>query len=103
MGAVFTGDALLIDGCGRTDFQQGSAQTLYESIHTQLFSLPPSTLVMPGHDYKGRSFSTIGTERQVNPRLTQTKVDFVSLMANLDLPHPKKMDVAVPANMVCGV
>jgi len=103
MGAVFTGDALLIDGCGRTDFQQGSAQTLYESIHTQLFSLPPSTLVMPGHDYKGRSFSTIGTERQVNPRLTQTKADFVSLMANLGLPHPKKMDVAVPANMVCGV
>ena len=59
--------------------------------------------MLPGHDYKGRSFSTIGTERQVNPRLTQTKADFVSLMANLGLPHPKKMDVAVPANMVCGV
>jgi len=103
MGAAFTGDALLIGGCGRTDFQQGSAQTLYESIHTQLFTLPPSTLVLPGHDYKGRSFSTIGTEREANPRLSKTKEDFVALMAKLGLPYPKKMEVAVPANMACGV
>ena len=66
-------------------------------------SLPPSTLVLPGHDYKGRSFSTIGAERTGNPRLTKTKEAFVTLMAELGLPHPKKMDVAVPANMMCGV
>ncbi len=75
-------------------------------MHTRLprpRSLPPSTLVLPGHDYKGRSFSTIGAERKRNPRLTQTKEAFVTLMAELGLPRPKKMDVAVPANMVCGV
>ena len=104
MGAAFTGDALLIGGCGRTDFQQGDAEALYESIHQRLFTLPPSTLVLPGHDYKGRSFSTISTERTTNPRLAHTtKEEFAALMAKLGLPHPKKMDIAVPANMMCGV
>ena len=102
-GLVFTGDAMLIGGCGRTDFQQGDARVLYESNHTQLFTLPPSTLVLPAHDYKGRSFSTIGAERATNPRLTKSKDEFVSIMASLGLPYPKKMDIAVPANMVCGV
>jgi len=102
-GLVFTGDAMLIGGCGRTDFQQGDARVLYESNHTQLFALPPSTLVLPAHDYKGRSFSTIGSERATNPRLTKSKDEFVSIMVNLGLPYPKKMDIAVPANMVCGV
>jgi len=104
MGTAFTGDALLIGGCGRTDFQQGDAQVLYDSIHHQLFTLPPATLVLPGHDYKGRSFSTIAAERDTNPRLAKkTKEEFVTIMAQLDLPYPKKMDTAVPANMVCGV
>ena len=102
---VLTGDTLLIQGCGRTDFQGGSAETLYESVHTQLFSLPASTIVYPAHDYKGRLSSTIGDEVENNPRLgkTKTKDEFVDIMANLNLAYPKKIDVAVPANMRCGV
>jgi sulfur dioxygenase len=102
---VLTGDALLIQGCGRTDFQGGSAATLYESVHTQLFTLPPSTIVYPAHDYKGRKCSTIGSEIDANPRLgkDKTKDEFVDIMANLNLAYPKKIDVAVPANMRCGV
>lgn len=102
IGAVFTGDALFIGGCGRTDFQEGSAATLYDSVHTQLFSLPDSTLVLPAHDYKGRCFSTVAAEKTTNPRLTQTKSAFIDTMANLNLSHPKKLDVAVPANLKCG-
>lgn len=103
MKVVFTGDVLLIGGCGRTDFQGGSAETLYESVHTRLFTLPNTTLVYPAHDYKGRRYTTIGSEKTTNPRLTKSKSEFIELMANLNLPYPKKIDVAVPANMVCGI
>ncbi|MEO9278651.1 MBL fold metallo-hydrolase [Acinetobacter sp. WA-87] len=101
---VFTGDALLIDGCGRTDFQQGNAGTLYDSIHKQLFSLPDDTIVYPGHDYKGRLSSTIGNERLNNSRLGQnrSREDFIELMNNLNLPYPKQIDKALPANQACG-
>jgi sulfur dioxygenase len=100
---IFTGDALLIRGCGRTDFQQGSASTLYDSIHSKIFSLDGETFVYPGHDYKGRNVSTVDEERRYNPRLTQSKADFIKTMAELKLPYPKKIDSAVPANMVCGI
>ena len=101
---VFTGDALLIGGCGRTDFQEGSADRLYDSIHTQLFSLPDETLVFPGHDYKGRTVSTIGEERATNARLGngRSREDFVALMNGLNLPYPRFIDRAVPANRQCG-
>lgn len=101
---VFTGDALLIDGCGRTDFQEGSAETLYDSIHQQIFTLADETIVYPGHDYKGRLSSTVGHERLHNARLGKgkSKQDFVQIMTNLDLPYPKKIDIALPANKACG-
>lgn len=99
---AFTGDALLIRGCGRTDFQGGSSYQLYESVHSQIFSLPKDTLVYPAHDYKGFTVSTVGEEIQYNPRLTKDKETFKEIMENLKLPYPKMMDVAVPANMVCG-
>ncbi|TXJ06715.1 MAG: MBL fold metallo-hydrolase [Acinetobacter sp.] len=103
-GMVFTGDALLIDGCGRTDFQEGNPATLYESIHQQLFSLPDDTIVYPGHDYKGRLSSTIGQEKQSNARLGhhRSKAEFIEMMNNLNLPYPKKIDIALPANKACG-
>jgi sulfur dioxygenase len=102
---VLTGDTLLIQGCGRTDFQGGSAENLYGSVHTQLFTLPGSCIVNPAHDYKSRTESTIGDEKVNNPRLgsTKTKGEFAEIMANLNLSYPKKIDVAVPANMRCGV
>jgi sulfur dioxygenase len=102
---VLTGDALLIQGCGRTDFQGGSAETLYQSVHSQLFTLPPTTIVYPAHDYKNRTSSTIGDEQENNPRLgkSKTKQEFIEIMANLNLDYPKKIDVAVPANLRCGV
>ena len=102
--AVFTGDALLIRGCGRTDFQQGSASTLYNSVREQLFSLPDACLVYPGHDYKGLTVSSVGEERENNPRLgARVQVeDFIGYMDNLGLAHPKQIDRAVPANMLCG-
>jgi len=101
---VFTGDALLINGCGRTDFQGGDAGTLYDSITRRLFSLPDETLVFPGHDYKGHRVSSIGQEKQINPRLAgQSREAFIELMNNLNLPKPKLIDIAVPANRYCGV
>ena len=102
---VFTGDALLVRGCGRTDFQQGDARTLYRSVTGKLFALPDETLVCPAHDYKGRTASTIGEERRWNPRLGggRTEDEFVEIMAALALPYPRKMDVALPANLECGV
>jgi sulfur dioxygenase len=102
---VLTGDALLIQGCGRTDFQGGSAATLYDSVHSQLFTLPPDTVVYPAHDYMGRRSSTIGIEKETNPRLGKgkTKEEFIEIMAHLNLAYPKKMDVAVPTNMRCGI
>jgi glyoxylase-like metal-dependent hydrolase (beta-lactamase superfamily II) len=101
---VFTGDALMIDGCGRTDFQGGDSATLYRSVHSKLFSLPDDTLVYPGHDYQQRFVSSIGHERACNPRLGGGKSveEFVAIMAALNLPRPKKMDVALPANRECG-
>ena len=101
---VFTGDALMIDGCGRTDFQNGDAATLYRSVHGKLFALPDDTLVFPGHDYQQRRVSSIGQERARNPRLGggKTVEEFVAIMEGLNLPRPKKMDVAVPANRDFG-
>jgi glyoxylase-like metal-dependent hydrolase (beta-lactamase superfamily II) len=101
---VFTGDALLIGGCGRTDFQQGDAGRLYDSVHGQLFTLPPDTLVYPGHDYKGRTVSTIKEEQAINARLGggRSRTDFIALMAELRLAYPKQIDRAVPANQRCG-
>ena len=103
-GNVFTGDALLIDGCGRTDFQGGDAGTLYDSIHDKLFALPDMTRVYPGHDYRGNAVSTIGWEKRHNTRLAhRDRAAFVELMNHLDLPKPKMMDVAVPANQNLGI
>jgi glyoxylase-like metal-dependent hydrolase (beta-lactamase superfamily II)/rhodanese-related sulfurtransferase len=101
---VFTGDTLLIRGTGRTDFQNGSARAQYESIFGRLLALPDETLVFPAHDYKGDTVSTIGEERRCNPRLQVGSVDeYVALMGSLNLPNPKMMDVAVPANMQVGL
>jgi sulfur dioxygenase len=102
--AVFTGDALLIRGCGRSDFQGGSAETLYDSVHDKLFNaLPDSCSVFPAHDYKGQTQSSIGEEKRLNPRLTKTKPEFVEIMNNLNLARPAQIDVAVPANLECGL
>ncbi|MEZ4294710.1 MAG: MBL fold metallo-hydrolase [Polyangiaceae bacterium] len=102
-GAVFTGDALLIRGTGRTDFQNGDAGTLFDSITRVLFMLPDTTTVYPGHDYKGRTASTIAEEKAHNPRLAgKSREDFIEIMANLGLPAPKKLAVAVAANRACG-
>ena len=103
-GMAFTGDALLIRGCGRTDFQAGDARTLYRSVHEQIFSLPGDTLLYPGHDYKGRLVTTVTEEREFNPRLgaSRTVDEFVSIMDELRLAYPKRIDEAVPANMASG-
>jgi len=101
---VFTGDTLLIRGTGRTDFQNGSARAQYDSIFGRLLRLPDETMVFPAHDYKGDTVSTIGEEKRFNPRLQVRSVDeYVELMNNLNLPNPKMMDVAVPANMQVGL
>jgi sulfur dioxygenase len=101
---VFTGDTLLIRGTGRTDFQNGSAQAQYGSLFGKLLKLPEDTLVYPAHDYKGDTVSTIGEEKRCNPRLQVQSVDeYVALMSKLNLPNPKMMDVAVPANMRQGL
>lgn len=102
---VLTGDALLIRGCGRTDFQGGSAETLYDSIHSKLFTLPEDCVVYPAHDYREQTSSTIGEEKETNPRLgaTKTKEEFMEIMDGLNLSPPKIIDVAVPANLRCGV
>ena len=102
--AVFTGDALMIRSAGRTDFQEGDPGRLYRSVHDKLFALPDDCLVYPAHDYGGRLASSIGEERAFNPRLggARSEADFVGFMPNLGLPHPKQIDVAVPANLRCG-
>ena len=101
---VFTGDTLLIGGCGRTDFQSGSAEQLWHSITEVLFKLPGDTIVWPGHDYKGRTQSTIALERSTNPRLAgKTEAEFVQLMNELGLPKPRRIDEAVPANRRSGI
>ncbi len=101
---VFTGDTLLIRGTGRTDFQNGDARTQYDSIFNKLLTLPNETLVYPGHDYKGDTVSTIGEEKAFNPRLQVTCAEeYAEIMDNLNLPDPKQMDVAVPANLRVGL
>jgi sulfur dioxygenase len=101
---AFTGDALLIRGCGRTDFQQGSPERLYRSVQTQILSLPARCLLYPAHDYKGLTASSVEEERRFNPRFggSSNEADFTGYMNHLGLPHPKLMDVAVPANLRCG-
>ena len=97
---VFTGDTLLINGTGRTDFQNGDAKEQYNSIFNKLLKLPENTYVYPAHDYNGKKFSTIGEQRSNNPRLQVSSVDqYVEIMNNLNLANPKMMDVAVPANL----
>jgi len=101
---VFTGDALLIGGCGRTDFQSGSAVDLYRSLTQVLFALPGGTTVWPGHDYQGRTSSTIGQEKASNPRVAgKTEAEFVAIMDSLNLPRPRRIDEAVPANLTSGL
>jgi len=102
---VFTGDALLIEGCGRTDFQNGDADALYHSVREKLFTLPGETLVYPAHDYQGRFVSSIAQEKKRNPRLGDDKTldDFKAIMAKLNLEYPKFIDYAVPGNRLCGV
>src|ERR1700731_2653501 len=101
---VFTGDILLIRGTGRTDFQNGDPRAQFASIFNKLLRLPDETMVLPAHDYKGETVSTIGEERSFNPRLQVKSVDeYVALMNSLALPNPKMMDVAVPANMRVGL
>lgn len=100
---VLTGDALFIRGCGRTDFQSGDAGTLYDSVTQKLFTLPETTLVYPGHDYRGHTVSTIAEEKQWNPRFVgRNRQSFAEFMQTLNLPNPKKMMEAVPANESCG-
>lgn len=103
-GAVFTGDTLLIRGCGRTDFQSGDAGTLFDSITRQLFTLPDTTTVYPGHDYQGRACSTIAEEKLLNPRLGagKTREEFISIMDSLELDPPVRIREALPSNLRCG-
>jgi glyoxylase-like metal-dependent hydrolase (beta-lactamase superfamily II) len=105
LGAAFTGDALFIRGCGRTDFQEGSPETLYASIHERVFALPDETLLYPGHDYKGNTVTTVAEERQFNPRLGggKTVEEFAEIMNGLNLAYPKRIDVAVPGNLKAGL
>ncbi len=102
---IFTGDALLIDGCGRTDFQNGDSQALYLSVTAKLFSLPDEHLVFPAHDHQQRRVSSIGHEKARNPRLGQAKTlsEFTQIMAEFKLPYPTFIDYAVPGNQKCGV
>ncbi len=101
---AFTGDSLLIRGCGRTDFQQGSPTRLFQSVREQILSLPDSCLLYPGHDYRGLTVTSVGEEKAFNPRLggDANEADFAGYMNHLGLPHPKLMDIAVPANLRCG-
>jgi sulfur dioxygenase len=100
---VLTGDALFIRGCGRTDFQSGNSGQLYDAVTEKLFTLPDQTLVYPGHDYRGHTVSTIGEEKRLNPRFVgRDRDNFIQFMANLNLPNPKKIMEALPANQQCG-
>lgn len=101
---AFTGDCLLVRGCGRTDFQGGDARAMYRAVHQQLFTLPDNCLLYPAHDYRGVTVTSVGEERRLNPRLggNLSEDDFVGYMQNLGLPHPKQMAIAVPANRRCG-
>ena len=98
----FTGDALLIRGCGRTDFQQGDSTLLYNAVHSQIFTLPDACFLYPAHDYVGLPCSTVGEEKAHNPRLTKPLPEFIEIMASLGLPKPKQIDAALPANLSDG-
>jgi len=102
---MFTGDCLLIRGTGRTDFQKGDARAMFRAIHGEIFSRPESCLLYPAHDYRGLTVTSVGEERRFNPRLggELCEDDFVGYVTNLRLPHPKQIDIAVPANLKCGV
>jgi len=102
---AFTGDALLVRGCGRTDFQDGDADTLFRSVRERIFALPDSYLLYPGHDYKGRTVTAVAEEKRCNPRLGlhRSREEFLSLMAGLSLAYPKRLDTAVPANLESGL
>ncbi len=101
---LFSGDALLIDACGRTDFQSGDAGVLYDSIHGKFYTLPDDTLVYPAHDYEDRMLTTVGQEKKRNPRLHTgvTRDEFIRMMDHFDFPNPAKMQFAVPGNERCG-
>ncbi len=101
---LFTGDALLVNGCGRTDFQGGDANVLFKSIISKIFKLPDETLIYPCHDYNGRRVSCVGQEKVINPRLAGKSIEeFVTIMNNLNLAKPKLIDIAVPANRMFGL
>ncbi|XP_077289331.1 persulfide dioxygenase ETHE1, mitochondrial [Arctopsyche grandis] len=102
-GIAFTGDALLIRGCGRTDFQEGSPTILYKSVYEKIFSLPDNFTLYPAHDYKGMTATSVGEEKHFNPRLSKSLEEFINIMNNLNLPYPKMIDKALPANKVCGL
>lgn len=104
-GMAFTGDALLIRGCGRTDFQEGDARTLFHSVRSKILTLPPNTALFPAHDYMGRTQTSVAEELRFNPRLGagQTVESFIELMGRLSLSYPKRMDEAVPANLYAGL
>ncbi|XP_015765005.1 PREDICTED: persulfide dioxygenase ETHE1 homolog, mitochondrial-like isoform X5 [Acropora digitifera] len=99
---AFTGDALLIRACGRTDFQEGNPETLYDSVRNKILSLPEDYVLYPAHDYHGMGVTTVGEELKHNPRMTKSKEEFVQIMKNLGLTRPKLMDEAVPLNVMCG-
>jgi len=102
-GMAFTGDAIFVRGCGRTDFQQGSPKKLYESCHEKILTLPDHFLLYPGHDYAGHMVTTVGEEKKFNPRLTKSLEEFTTIMNNLNLGMPKYIDVAIPGNLVDGL
>lgn len=103
-GMVFTGDLLFIRGTGRTDFQQGNSALMYQNITQKIFSLPDQTIIYPGHDYKGMQSSTVSLEKKFNPRVGggKSEADFIKIMSELKLADPKKIAIAVPANLKCG-
>uniref|UniRef100_A0A6A7FR88 Persulfide dioxygenase ETHE1, mitochondrial n=1 Tax=Hirondellea gigas TaxID=1518452 RepID=A0A6A7FR88_9CRUS len=100
---AFTGDALLIGGCGRTDFQEGCSETLYKSVHTQIFTLPQHYALYPAHDYQGLTVTSVEEEKKHNPRLGRSLKEFVQIMEDLKMPYPRKIDASLPANKVCGL
>jgi glyoxylase-like metal-dependent hydrolase (beta-lactamase superfamily II) len=104
-GMAFTGDALLIRGCGRTDFQQGDARRLFRSVRERILTLPDPTLLYPAHDYRGRTVTTVAEEKRFNPRLglARSEAEFVAIMEGLKLAYPRRMDEAVPANLRSGL
>ncbi|VUZ57753.1 unnamed protein product [Hymenolepis diminuta] len=101
--SAFTGDALLIRGCGRTDFQEGSPERLYESVHSKILSLPEDYLLFPAHEYAGRMMTTVAEEKKFNPRLTKSEKEFVEIMNNLNLAYPKQIDRALLLNLKEGI